>query len=145
MRPQVCNDVTAAQPAIDTHNRSRQHDLAMEKRILTERFSLRHGVSLHGILFTDAFKAYKHFKAPSADFKEAMADLAMALVQNPQVVTGRGGGCAAARGSNIACTAAEEQRVRTRMYIIMTRTDVHARVLLCTYPVAVLMIARACE
>ena len=38
------------------HNRYRQHELAMEKRILTDRFSLRHGVSLHGILFTDAFK-----------------------------------------------------------------------------------------
>ena len=57
----------------------------MEKRILTDRFSLRHGVSLHGILFTDAFKAFQHFKMPSANFTECMSRLAYKLMHNPQV------------------------------------------------------------
>ena len=77
--------MSAAQPAIDLHNRSCQHELAMEKRILTDRFSLRHGVSLHRILFTDAFKAYKYFKNPAADFSECMSRLAYKLMHNPQV------------------------------------------------------------
>ena len=83
--PKVLNDVTAAQPAIDVHNRYRQHELAMEQRIQTDRFSLRHGVSLHGILFTDAFKAYRYFKDPTADFKVVMNELAIALINNPDI------------------------------------------------------------
>lgn len=55
--PKVLNDATAAQPAVDRHNRYRQYILGMEKRINTNSFSTRFGTTMHGILATDAFFA----------------------------------------------------------------------------------------
>ncbi|KAL1525467.1 hypothetical protein AB1Y20_020324 [Prymnesium parvum] len=83
--PRVLNDATAAQPVIDRHNRYRQFILAMEKRLLTDRFALRFATTMHGILFTDAFFAYRYFKDSMADFKNERNKLAMSLINNPDI------------------------------------------------------------
>ena len=78
----VHDDMTLAQPAIDRGNRYRQFILAMEKRILTNRFDLRFGTSMFGILLVNVFFAERHFNNPLADFKAEMSTLAYALMHN---------------------------------------------------------------
>ena len=80
--PRVLNDFTLAQPCLDRHNRYRQFILAMEKRILTNSFSMRFGTAMHGIVFTDCFFAYRYFVDKDADFKKLMASLAYKLMHN---------------------------------------------------------------
>lgn len=67
-----------------------QFILAMEKRILTDRFAMRFATTVHGILFTDAFFAYRYFNNPIADFREELSKLAYALMHNPEVTSSRG-------------------------------------------------------
>ena len=78
----MLNDFTAAQPCLDRHNRYRQFILAMEKRILTNSFSMRFGTAMHGIVFTDCFFAYRYFVDSDADFKTVMGRLAHKLMHN---------------------------------------------------------------
>ena len=83
--PRILNDWTLAQPCIDRHNRYRQAMLAMEKRMITNNFSLRLATTLMGMLFTNAFFAHRHFNCEVADFKEEMGKLAYRLMHNPHV------------------------------------------------------------
>lgn len=62
-----------------------QFILAMEKRLLTDRFALRYATTIHGIMFTDAFFAYKYFNSEIADFREEMNRLAYSLMHNPDL------------------------------------------------------------
>lgn len=64
-----------------------QFILAMEKRLLTDRFSLRFGTTMHGVLFTDSFFAFRYYNDPIADFREQMNRLAYSLMHNPDVQT----------------------------------------------------------
>lgn len=57
----------------------------MEKRILTDRFALRFGTTMHGILFTDAFFAFRYFNSEVANFREEMNQLAYSLMHNPDI------------------------------------------------------------
>lgn len=57
----------------------------MEKRILTDRFALRFGTTMHGILFTDSFFAYRYFNSELADFREELSKLAYSLMHNTDV------------------------------------------------------------
>lgn len=84
--PKVLNDCTLAQPVIDRHNRYRQFILALEKRILTNSFSLRFGTTMHGIVFTNAFFGLRCFSLPVADFKPEMTKLAYRLMHNSLLV-----------------------------------------------------------
>lgn len=81
--PRILNDWTLAQPCIDRHNRYRQFILGMEKRLITNNFSLRLATTLMGMLFTNAFFAHRHFNSELADFKEEMGKLAYRLMHNP--------------------------------------------------------------
>ena len=83
--PRVLNDATLAQPCIDRHNRYRQHILAMEKRLQTDRFEFRFGTSMQGIIFVDSFFAYRHFNNPLADFRAELGRLAYKLMHNPDL------------------------------------------------------------
>lgn len=62
-----------------------QFILAMEKRVLTDRFALRFATTMHGILFVDAFFAFRYFKNELADFREELSQLAYSLMHNPEV------------------------------------------------------------
>ena len=81
--PRVLNDFTLAQPAIDCHNRYRQHILAMEKRLITNNYSFRFFTTMLGFVAVNAFFALRYFKNPLADFKVEMDRLALALMNNP--------------------------------------------------------------
>ena len=81
--PKVLNDTTLGQPAIDRHNRYRQFILAMEKRLLTDKFCVRFGTTMHAMLFTNAFFSVRKFGNPLADFKSEMNKLALYLMHNP--------------------------------------------------------------
>ena len=80
--PCVLNDYTLAQPALDRHNRYRQFILAMEKRILANSFNMRFATSMHGVVFTDVFFAFRYFLDGNADFKAVMSELAYKLMHN---------------------------------------------------------------
>ena len=84
--PKVLNDCTLAQPVIDRHNRYRQFILALEKRILTNSFSLRFGTTMHGMVFTNAFFGVRRFSMPVAEFKPEMSKLAYRLMHNSLLV-----------------------------------------------------------
>ena len=81
--PRILNDASMAQPAIDCHNRYRQAILAMEKRILTNRFCVRGGTSLYGMLFTNCFFAVQTWGDPQAVFKNEMRKLSLYMMHNP--------------------------------------------------------------
>lgn len=59
----------------------------MEKRILTDSFNLRFGVTMHGILFTNSFFAFRHFNNELADFRAEMAKLAHSLMYNNDITS----------------------------------------------------------
>ena len=59
-----------------------QFILAMEKRIHTNSFAMRFGTSMHGVLFTDVFFAYRYFNDKDAIFNEKMEELAFAMMHN---------------------------------------------------------------
>ena len=82
--PKVLNIASEAQPAIDRHNRYRQYILAMEKRLLTNRFNMRFATTMWGMVFTNAFFAFKYFHNNQADFRGEMNKLAIALMRNPE-------------------------------------------------------------
>jgi hypothetical protein len=88
--PKVLNDCTLAQPVIDRHNRYRQFILALEKRILTNSFSLRFGTTMHGMVFVNAFFGLRCFSMPVADFKPEMSKLAYRLMHNSLLVVDAG-------------------------------------------------------
>ena len=50
--PKVFNDYSLAQPKIDRHNRYRQFILAMEKRVLSNRFCVRLATTLWAMVIT---------------------------------------------------------------------------------------------
>ena len=81
--PRILNDASSAQPTIDRHNRYRQFILALEKRILTDHFCMRFATTMHGMLFTNAFFALRHFGNEQASFKDEMRALSMRLMHNP--------------------------------------------------------------
>ena len=86
--PRILNDATLAQPAIDRHNRYRQNILALEKRILTDRFNLRFASSLFGMVYCNAFFALRHFSNGAADFRLEMTKLSLFLMrENPYLLS----------------------------------------------------------
>ena len=79
----MLNDYTLAQPCLDRHNRYRQHILAMEKRVLSNRFCLRLAVTLMGMVFVNAFFALKYFGGnATVDFRAEMERLALYLLRD---------------------------------------------------------------
>ena len=84
--PRVLNDCTAAQPAIDRFNRYRQNLLAMEKRLLTNTFSMRFGTTMWGTVFCNAFFALRYFHSDLADFRSEMTKLSLGLMRNHFIV-----------------------------------------------------------
>ena len=70
--------------------RYRQHILALEKRILTNSFSLRFGTTMHGMVFVNAFFGLRCFSMPVADFKPEMSKLAYRLMHNSLLVVDAG-------------------------------------------------------
>jgi hypothetical protein len=54
----------------------------MEKRLLTNTFSMRFAITIFGVLFTDAFFAHRFFNDKLANFKEEMSKLAYRLMHN---------------------------------------------------------------
>ena len=81
--PKILNDWTLAQPCIDRNNRYRQFILGMEKRMITNNFSLRLATTLMGILFTNVFFCHRFFNSELADFKVELGKLAYRLMYNP--------------------------------------------------------------
>lgn len=78
----VLNDFTLAQPIIDRHNRYRQFILAMEKRVLSNRFCLRLAVTLMGMVFVNSFFALRAFGGDeTVDFRAEMEKLALYLLE----------------------------------------------------------------
>ena len=82
--PRILNDFTLAQPAIDSHNRYRQHLLAMEKRLVTTNWSFRFFTTLFGMVVVNAFFAHRYFNNELAEFKIEVDKLALALMTNPK-------------------------------------------------------------
>lgn len=82
--PRILNDFTLAQPSIDSHNRYRQHILAMEKRLVTNNWSFRFFTTLLGMVVVNAFFAHRYFNNELAEFKVEVDKLALALMTNPK-------------------------------------------------------------
>ena len=80
--PSVLNDGTLAQPKIDTNNRRRQFDLAMEKRFRTEAFPFRLFTTVLGICLVDTFYLNQKFNQSKDEFNEACRRMAWALMYN---------------------------------------------------------------
>ena len=55
--PCVVNDITQAQPKVDSHNDLRQHVLAIEEAFRTDSFPNRFLTTIMGIEFVDTFRA----------------------------------------------------------------------------------------
>ena len=87
--PKVLNDFTAAQPAIDRHNRYRQHILAMEKRLPTNNYSFRFFTTMLGILFTTTFFAVRKWINARAEFTAELDKLALALMTNAKAAAAK--------------------------------------------------------
>ena len=57
--PRLVNDWTLAQPSVDLFNRYRQHELAMEKALITTRFDVRLFTSMLSTVFINTWMAWR--------------------------------------------------------------------------------------
>ena len=80
--PIVLNEVSAGQPKIDSHNKLRQHVLAIEEAFRTEAFPMRFKTTLWGIEFVDTYRANQFFNGDIRSFKQALQELAYNLLTN---------------------------------------------------------------
>ena len=80
--PCAVNDITKAQPRVDSHNDLRQHVLAIEEAFRTDSFPNRFLTTLNGIEFVDAYRLNQFFNKDTRTFKPAMKELAYKLLTN---------------------------------------------------------------
>ena len=83
--PKVLNDWTQGQPKIDLVNRWRQHELAMEKRILTESFPARLFIFVLGTCVVNSWLFCNYFlkgENGQMEFRAAMRRLARRAMHN---------------------------------------------------------------
>lgn len=74
---------------IDRHNRCRQDDLQLERKLGTHDWSTRVNHLLFGIRVVEAWQLYRAARGPAASFLQALfyAKLASELIENTQGVT----------------------------------------------------------
>ena len=80
--PKILNDVTLAQPKIDSNNRYRQEILAIEESLRTDSFPMRFLTTIWGMEFVDAFRLNKYFNKDPRPFKSQMKELAHKMLTN---------------------------------------------------------------
>jgi hypothetical protein len=91
-QPQACKVYYNAYGMIDRHNRCRQDDLDLEKKIQTQDWARRFNMSLFGMCVVDAWLAYKkQVTKTKEDRREFYIKLSEELIDNRYDRRGRGG------------------------------------------------------
>jgi hypothetical protein len=67
---------------IDRHNRYRQDDLQLEKKLQTKEWSMRVGMSIFGIIVVDSWLVYKEATGTSENVADFFSGLAEELINN---------------------------------------------------------------
>ncbi len=81
-QPYSCELYYEACGKIDQHNRMRQDDLQLERKLVTHDWSMRVGMSLLGICIVDTWLAYKQCTGTDEKQKEFYSKLAEELIDN---------------------------------------------------------------
>jgi hypothetical protein len=89
-QPQACEVYYNACGMIDRHNRCRQDDLDLEKKIQTRFWARRFNMSLFGMCVVDAWLAYKQVTKTKEDQIEFYIKLSEELIDNRYDRRGRG-------------------------------------------------------
>jgi hypothetical protein len=89
-QPEACEVYYNACSMIDRHNRCRQDDLDLEKKIQTQDWARRFNMSLFGMCVVDAWLAYKQVTSSSEDQREFYTKLSEELIDNGWDRRGRG-------------------------------------------------------
>ena len=75
--PKILNDWTAMQPQIDTQNKWRQRELAMEKRFVTQSFPFRLFITVLGMTLGNTHAGFNRFVKTNTDtFLQSVAEIA---------------------------------------------------------------------
>ena len=82
-RPDVISKYFNGSNVIDTHNQSRQFELALEKRWVTQNCFFRVDTTLIGMVVTDCWRAYKHALKKPITIKEFADSLSADCIYNP--------------------------------------------------------------
>jgi hypothetical protein len=80
--PCVVNDISQAQPKVDSHNDLRQHVLAIEEAFRTDAFPMRILTTLMGIEFVDTYRLNQYTNGDTRYFKPAALELFYCLLSN---------------------------------------------------------------
>ena len=102
--PKIVNDITKAQPVVDSHNDLRQHVLAIEEAFRTDSFPMRFMTTLIGIEFIDTYRANQYYNGDTRTLKPALNELFYNLMTNNYDESRGVGGCSKDRQGNVITT-----------------------------------------
>jgi hypothetical protein len=89
-QPQACEIYYDTCAAIDRHNRCRQDDLMLERKLKTHDWSTRVNISLLGMCIVDTWYAYSQCTDTTETQKEFYSALAVELIDNTYDTVGSG-------------------------------------------------------